>query len=84
MSCNSQLPSWPATLQTLALVVSPRLGLQHTHYVEIPILLQVQQAEGGDLDNNSIEQLMSFKNDEMNTRWREICQRIQVDPSLDK
>jgi hypothetical protein len=23
------LPSWPATLQVLALVVSPRLGLRH-------------------------------------------------------
>jgi hypothetical protein len=27
MLCDSQLPSWPATLQTLALVASPRLGL---------------------------------------------------------
>ncbi len=28
MLCDSQLPSWPATLQTLALVASPRLGLR--------------------------------------------------------
>jgi hypothetical protein len=27
MLCDSRLPSWPATLQTLALVASPRLGL---------------------------------------------------------
>jgi hypothetical protein len=47
--------------------VSPRLGLRHTHTAKIPILLQVQQAKGGDLDNNSIEQLTSFNNDEMNT-----------------
>jgi hypothetical protein len=25
------LPFWPTTLQTLALVVNPRLGLRHTH-----------------------------------------------------
>jgi hypothetical protein len=28
MLCDSRLPSWPTTLQTLALVTSPRLGLQ--------------------------------------------------------
>jgi hypothetical protein len=28
MLCESRLPSWPATLQTLALVVSPRLRLR--------------------------------------------------------
>jgi len=27
MLCDSQLPFWPATLHTLALVASPRLGL---------------------------------------------------------
>jgi hypothetical protein len=31
MLCNFWLPSWPATLQTLALVTSPRLGLRHWH-----------------------------------------------------
>jgi hypothetical protein len=30
MLCDSRLPFWPATLQTLALVASPRLGLRHT------------------------------------------------------
>jgi len=29
MLCDSQLPFWPATMQTLALVASPKLGLQH-------------------------------------------------------
>jgi len=39
MLCDSRLPSWPATLQTLALVMSPKLGLQHStwnHYVFRP------------------------------------------------
>jgi hypothetical protein len=55
-----------------------------TQCVTIPILLQVHQAEGGNLDDNSTEQLASFNHDEMNTRWRVICQRIRVDTSLDK
>jgi len=29
MHYDSQAPSWPATLQALALVVNPRLGLRH-------------------------------------------------------
>jgi hypothetical protein len=49
---------------------------ESTHYAKISILLQVQQAKGGDLDNNSTKQLASYNNDEMSTRWREICQRI--------
>jgi len=28
-----RLPSWPTPLQALALVASPKLGLQHLHYV---------------------------------------------------
>ncbi len=35
MLCDSQLPSWPATLQTLALVVSPRLRLRQLSYALI-------------------------------------------------
>jgi hypothetical protein len=46
---------------------------ESTHCATIPILLQVHQAEGGNLDRNSIEQLASFNHDEMTTRWREIC-----------
>ncbi len=38
MLCESWLPSWPATLQTLALVVSSRLGLRHFW---CPILCQL-------------------------------------------
>jgi hypothetical protein len=55
-----------------------------THYATIPVLLQVHQVEGGNLDNNSIKQLASSNHDELSTRWREICQRIRVDISLDK
>jgi hypothetical protein len=38
MLCDFRLPSWFATLQTLALVTSPRLGLrQHlTYFLQIP------------------------------------------------
>jgi hypothetical protein len=32
--CDSRFSSWPATLQTLALVVSPRLGLRHMQWLE--------------------------------------------------
>jgi len=43
MLCDSQLLSWPTTLQTLALVMSPRLGLrqpnhQHCHDLWCPPL----------------------------------------------
>jgi hypothetical protein len=57
---------------------------ESTHYATIPVLLQVHQAEGGKLDCNSTEQLASSNHDEMNMRWREICQRIKFDTSLDK
>jgi len=32
MLCDSRLPFWPATLQTLALVASPRLGLRQQEW----------------------------------------------------
>ncbi len=32
MKCDSRAQFWPTPLQTLALVVSPRLGLQHLNY----------------------------------------------------
>jgi len=65
---------------------TPTLGQSGvaTHYAKIPILLEVQQAEGGGLNNNSTKQLASSNNDEMNTRWREIYQRIWVDLNMDK
>jgi hypothetical protein len=36
MSVTPRLPSWPAPLQTLALVASPRLGLRHFWCVDEP------------------------------------------------
>jgi hypothetical protein len=32
MKCDSQVHSWPAPSQALALVANPRLGLQHFHF----------------------------------------------------
>jgi hypothetical protein len=55
---------------------------ESTHYVEIPVLLQVDQTEGGNLDRNSIEQLTSSTHEEMNMRWREIYQQIKVDTKM--
>ncbi len=46
--------------------------LEFTKCVEIPILLQVHEAESGGLNNNSSRQLTSSNNDEINTRWKEI------------
>jgi hypothetical protein len=57
---------------------------ESTHNATILVLLQVHQAEGGNLDSSYTEQLASSNPDEMSTRWREIYQRIKVDTSLDK
>jgi hypothetical protein len=57
---------------------------ESTHDAAILVLLQVHQIEGDNLDNNSTKQMASSNHDEMSTRWREICQRIKVDTSLDK
>jgi len=40
---------------------------------KIPILLQVHEAKGGDFNNNSSKKLTSSDNNEINTRWKEIC-----------
>ncbi len=57
---------------------------ESTHDPAIPVLLQVHQTEDGNLDRSSIKRLASSGHDEMSTRWREICQQIKVDTSLDK
>jgi len=44
------------------------------HNPTILALLQVLQTKDGNLDCNHTEQLASSNHDEMNTRWREICQ----------
>jgi hypothetical protein len=57
---------------------------ESTHCSEIPVLLQVDQTQGGNPDCSSTEQVTSSNHDEMSTRWREIYQRIRVDTGLDK
>ncbi len=57
---------------------------ESTQCAKIPILLQVDQIERGNLDRSSTEQLTSSNHHEMSTRWREFCQRIRVDTGLDK
>jgi hypothetical protein len=55
-----------------------------TNYVEDPVLLQVHGVENGGSHNNYSVQLTLSNNDEASTRWKEICQKIQVTPNLDE
>jgi hypothetical protein len=50
----------------------------------IPTLLQAVQMNDGDFGRSTTELLGSSSHEEMGTRWREICQRIRIDSSLDK
>ncbi len=50
----------------------------------IPTLLQAVQMKDGDFGRSTTELLRSSSHDEMGTRWREICQRIRIDDSLDE
>jgi hypothetical protein len=50
----------------------------------VPILLQVHQTDNGDAHNNCREQLALLDNHEVNTRWEDIFQKIQVDHNLDE
>jgi hypothetical protein len=50
----------------------------------ISTLLQVVQMKDGDSDRSTTELLGSSTHEEMNTRWKEICQRIRIDNSLDE
>jgi hypothetical protein len=67
-------------------VVVPLLLQQPSqgHTPSIPALLQVLQTKDGNLDCSPTEQLVSSNHDEMDIRWREICQRIRIDISLDE
>jgi hypothetical protein len=49
----------------------------------IPVLLQVHEPKDGDFNNFDKKSTLS-NNDEINTRWKEICQKIQVDPNWDE
>ncbi len=44
------------------------------HTSSIPALLQTIQTKDGNSDCSPTEQLASSNRDEMDTRWREICQ----------
>jgi hypothetical protein len=50
----------------------------------IPTLLQAIQMKDGNSGRNTTELLRSSSHDEMGTRWREICQQIRIDDSLDE
>ncbi|CAM6078671.1 unnamed protein product [Sphagnum tenellum] len=54
------------------------------HTSSIPALLQVLQTKDGNPDFKPTKEVASFNHDGMNTRWREIYQRIRVDTGLDK
>jgi hypothetical protein len=49
-----------------------------------PVLLQLQQMNGGLLPNNFKEQLPLSDDYKADIRWEEICQKIRIDQSLDK
>jgi hypothetical protein len=53
------------------------------HNFSIPVLLQTVQVKDGDPDCKPAEQLASSSHQEMDNRWREICQRIKIDTGLD-
>lgn len=38
----------------------------------------------GDINNNFIKKLVLSNSDQISTRWKEICHKIQVDPNLDE
>ncbi len=57
MLCDSRLPSWPATLQTLTLVMSPRLGLQQYSYSYFFVLYEHIDH---DLCENPFVQILTF------------------------
>jgi len=54
------------------------------HVSSIPALLQTVQMRDGSSNGSHTKQLTSANHDEMDTRWREICQRIKIDTSLEE
>jgi hypothetical protein len=50
----------------------------------IPTLRQVVQIKDDDSDRSTTKRLGSSSNEEMGTRWSEICQRIRIDRNLDE
>jgi len=54
------------------------------HASSIPALMQTVQTRDGNSDGSHTEQWASSNHDEMDTRWREIYQRIRIDTSLEE
>jgi hypothetical protein len=54
------------------------------HASSILAPLQTIQMRDGNSDGSHTEQLTSANHCEMNTRWREICQQIRIDTSLEE
>jgi len=54
------------------------------HASSIPAPLQTVQMRDGNSNGSHTEQLTSANHCEMNTRWREICQQIMIDTSLEE
>jgi hypothetical protein len=48
------------------------------------MMLRIHEPKYGDFNNNSNKKSTLSNNDEINTRWKEICQKIRVDPNLDE
>jgi len=61
---------------------SPQLGTRDTP--SISMLLQADQIKDGEFGSDTFGQLRLDNCDEMDIRWREICQRIRIDNSLDR
>ncbi len=54
------------------------------HVSLIPVVLQTVQMKDGNSYGSHAQQLTSANHCEMNTRWREIYQRIRIDTSLEE
>jgi hypothetical protein len=78
-SRRAMCESTPDAVVTLML---QQPGLRDTSL--IPTLLQAVQMKDGDSSCSTTELLRSSNHDEMGTRWREICQRIRINSSLDE
>jgi hypothetical protein len=50
---------------------------------EVLVLLQVHQTDSSGSHNDCSEKMIRSNNQDVSTRWKEICQKIQVDHNLD-
>jgi hypothetical protein len=52
--------------------------------VEAPALLQVQQLNDAVLCKNFEDQITTMEESGVDSRWKDICQKIRIDPGLDE